>query len=197
MKKNTNRLILMLSLLPLSGVALAHPGHESSSLFSGFLHPLTGIDHIVALLAMGLWMVSSTQCQNRQLITPVLIALFAIIGGSVVALLGINLPVVGAGVAASVLIMGLLLCNVIRLTPMTGLVMISLFALLHGYSHGLAMPIQAQPFVYTAGLVVMSAMLLITGAGTGQLFQTLKAKWLIRGAGVLTSGFGAWLLLAA
>lgn len=199
MKKNMLRLIVMLCLLPLSATVLAHTGHDhgGSSLISGLLHPLTGLDHLIVMLAIGLWAVSSTADQTvRPALRSVQIFLPIMLTGAVLAMAGIKLPAIETGIAASLLVMGLLLFSMVKVSRVFSVSLISLFALIHGYAHGLEMPLKADPVLYTGGFLLMTMVLQLSGARLGRLIQQVQMKWLCRAAGVLASGAGAWLLVS-
>jgi len=74
---------------------------------------------------------------------------------------------------------------------------VGVFALFHGSAHGAGMPFAAAPVLYGLGFLVSTAVLHLSGLGLGRLALRTRAEWLLRGAGMITGGFGAWLLLAA
>jgi len=193
MKRNTIRLVTLLCALPVSGVALAHTGsHEVSGFFSGISHPLTGLDHLAVMLAVGLW---AGVTANRRAWLPVAAFLVFMVIGAVLGMRGIGLPGIETGIAASVLVMGLLVATLVRLPTVATVALIGVFALFHGSAHGAEMPSSATPLLYGIGFLVATASLHLGGIGLARLLQRSHAEWLFRGAGIVTSGFGAWLLL--
>ena len=109
---------------------------------------------------------------------------------------GIALPGVEAGIAASVLVTGLLVATLARLPAAAGIALVGVFALFHGSAHGAELPSVVSPLLYGLGFLVSTAALHLSGIGLGRLAQRTRSEWLLRGAGVVTGGFGAWLLLA-
>ncbi|MDQ7074182.1 MAG: HupE/UreJ family protein [Gammaproteobacteria bacterium] len=194
--KKIMQVIIALSLLPLSGLALAHTGsHESMGLLSGLLHPVLGMDHLVAMLAIGLWLGMSTR-QNSWLPMAafslcMLAGVFLAVGG------GLSLGSIDIGVALSLLVVGLLLASKMALPVAFSAILISLFALFHGGAHGVEMPFSASPLLYGLGFLLSTAALQGVGLVLGRMVQQARTEWLLRSAGLAASGFGAWLLLSA
>jgi urease accessory protein len=195
MKRTLIRLVTLPCVLAVSGAALAHTGHHDVSGFLGGLgHPLTGLDHLTAMLAVGLWAGMNNRAPAWL---PVATFLVFMTCGAVVGMSGIVLPGVEAGIAASVLVMGLLVATLARLPATAGIALVGVFALFHGSAHGAEMPSAAAPVLYGLGFLATTAALHFGGLGLGRLAQRTRAEWLVRGAGVITGGFGAWLLLAS
>lgn len=142
-----------LSFLLASNVVFAHPGHPLQSLYAGFTHPLTGIDHLLVMLAVGMW-ASSMQGRARWQM-PTLFFLMMLLGG-VLAKLGFSLPLLETGIAGSVLAMGLLLVMGSRLNVALQFGSVALFAIYHGLAHGVELQQQQAWFAF-------GAMLLATG----------------------------------
>ena len=129
-------LLSFLILIPIA--ANAHPGHEVAyGVISGFLHPLLGIDHLIALIGVGLWSVQNLERQSWSL--PTVFVVTAMVG-SVLAIAGISLPSIDAGIALSILVLGILVARAARLHPIIAGGLVVLFALIHGYAHGIEMP---------------------------------------------------------
>lgn len=118
------------TLLP--SLALAHPGHEGG-LTAGLLHPFSGLDHLVAMLAIGMW--AALQPRSLKVSIPAAFML-ALLGGFVMGVEQVALPHVETGIALSVLLLGLLLASAARLPATAAVVLSSSFALFHGYAHG-------------------------------------------------------------
>jgi len=195
MKRTMIRLVTLPCALTFSGLALAHTGHHDIPGFlSGLGHPLTGPDHLAAMLAVGLW-AGTGACGRAWL--PVAAFLVCMTCGALLGMGGIALPGVEAGIAASVLVTGLLVATLARLPAAAGIALVGVFALFHGSAHAVEMPSAAAPVLYGLGFLVSTAILHLGGLGLGRLAQRTRAEWLVRGAGVITGGFGAWLLLAS
>lgn len=195
MKQNTQRLMMVLCFLPLSGVAMAHTGgHESSGFLAGLGHPLAGLDHLAVMLAVGLW---ASVVMRRQAWQPVAAFLGFMVLGAVVGMSGFALTGFETGIAASVLVMGLLLVGMARVPAVMGVALIALFATFHGNAHGLEMPAFATPLLYSTGFLLTTGLLHLFGLKLGDLVTHLRSEWILRGMGVAVSGAGAWLLSGA
>lgn len=142
-----------LSLLLASNAVFAHPGHPLQSLYAGFSHPLTGLDHLLVMLAVGMW-ASGMQGRARWQM-PTLFVVMMLLGG-VCAKLGLSLPLLETGIAASVLAMGLLLLVGSRLNMALQFASVALFAIYHGLAHGVELQHQQAWLAF-------GAMLLATG----------------------------------
>lgn len=119
----------------ISGPAFAHPGHgtETDAFMTGLLHPISGVDHILAMVAVGLW----AAMLGGKALWRVPAAFVAMMGvGFVLALAGVNLPLVEPGILASVIVLGLLVAASVRLPLAASAGLVGLFALFHGYAHG-------------------------------------------------------------
>ncbi|AJP59314.1 urease accessory protein UreJ [Pandoraea vervacti] len=186
-----------LALLASSGVALAHPGHPghdaASSFAAGFLHPLTGADHLCAMVVVGLW---SSLTSKRVWAAPLAFVAMLAAGG----LLGMShwfaLPGVEPMIAVSLLVLGLMLATRTQLPGWAGATIVGAFAVFHGFAHGAELPDEASAMHYMAGFLVATGMLHCIGLGAGVALRH-RTIWVPRvlGAGVLA--YGATLLAAA
>jgi urease accessory protein len=180
-------LVLML----LSAPALAHPGH-ADGLIAGLGHPYSGLDHALAMLAVGLWAAQQT---SRDALWKIPLAFVAtMFAGSVLGMAGIALPEVEAGIAASVLILGLLVAFSLRLPTTAGMSVVALFALLHGYAHGAEAPLGAGLTGFVAGFVLATASLHGIGAALGWTARN-RAQIAVRLGGIGVALAGAWMAL--
>lgn len=183
-----NRALTTLGLVLASGSALAHPGHESASFFSGLGHPLGGADHLLAMLAVGLY--AARQAGRQRWALPASFVL-AMLAGAGLGALGIMLPAVEAGIAASVLVLGLLIAFAARLPVAAALPLVAAFALFHGHAHHAEMG-DGTLAAYAAGFALATAALHAAGYLIGRrLPQTLWTQRLQRAAGALIAGAGA------
>ncbi|THF65349.1 HupE/UreJ family protein [Pseudothauera rhizosphaerae] len=182
------RALITLGLALASGTALAHQGHESASFFSGFSHPLGGIDHLLAMLAVGLYAARQSGWQRWALPVGFVVAMLV---GAGLGALGVELPAVEAGIAASVLVLGLLIAFAARLPVVAALPLVAAFALFHGHAHHAEMG-DGSLFTYAAGFAIATA--LLHGAGYLIGRQVPQAQWaqrLQRAVGVAIAGAGA------
>lgn len=144
----------------LPSLAYAHTGDHSGGFIHGLAHPASGLDHLCAMLAVGLW---AAQTGGRSLwAVPLTFAGVMALGGALPAL-GIGLPFVEQGILLSVLLLGVLVAASARLPLWLASSMAGLFALWHGYAHGAETPAWASGMSYAAGFVL--ATLLLHAAG--------------------------------
>ncbi|WP_448206114.1 HupE/UreJ family protein [Azospirillum sp. sgz302134] len=184
------------ALAVLPNAALAHTfGAHDAGLVHGFLHPVGGWDHLLAMVAVGLW-----AAQRGGAALWLLPASFvsAMIGGGLIGLSGVELPSVELGIALSVAVLGGLVALQSRLPLLASAGMVALFALFHGHAHGAEMPEAAQPLLYGLGFAVSTA--LLHGAGIGAALSLRRfaegrtGTLALRGAGALIGLAGAALL---
>ena len=171
-----------LPLLLIAGPASAHGGTGlPGGLEAGFLHPLTGPDHLLAMVSVGIW--------GAFLGPPLIHALPAIfplmmVAGAELGMLGAPMPPVELGVAASVLALGGAIAAGWRAPAWAACLLVGLFALFHGYAHGRELPSAADPLGYSAGFVLATGLLHLSGIALG----TLKARARPIGAGIGLAG---------
>lgn len=192
MNTHLTRLAVLTGMALTSGTAWAHTGtHGPGGFFGGLLHPLLGVDHLLALFAIGLWAATAPMRSARL---PVAVFLCAMLGGVVLATNGVQLPGIETSIAVSVLVGGLLLTSLAKLSPIGSTALIALFALFHGQAHGLEMPGSGAFGFYALGLLVTSGLVLLTATRLGSRLSRSPAAWSLRGIGLLSSMAGAWLL---
>jgi urease accessory protein len=125
-------------------LAQAHPQIGNSAGFArGLAHPMSGSDHICAMIAVGLW---AAQRGDRALWLVPLVFVLAMTIGGILGMAAISLPFVEPGIAASVLVLGILIAAAVRLPLIASVLLVGLFALFHGHAHGSEMPSQLQEF---------------------------------------------------
>jgi urease accessory protein len=182
-----------MSLLALSPVALAHTGvHPVAGFLSGFAHPFLGIDHLLAMIAIGLWAVAAAP--RRVWLLP--LAFVSVMGlGGWLGAAGIPLAYTETGIAASVVLLGLLVSGRVRLSPFTAVGLVGLFALFHGYAHGAEIGADVELWAYAAGFVAATGLLHLTGIVLGRLLLA-KPVW-YRSCGAAMSAMGLALLTQA
>jgi len=179
-------------LLGLTGLAEAHPGHSDthSAFFTGLLHPLSGVDHLLGMVVVGVW---AAQLGERAIWAVPAAFLSLLMLGAALAMNGIAPPRVEAGVATSLLLLGLLVVRTQRLPLGAAIALTSVFALFHGAAHGNELPALADPVRYALGFVAATALLHAMGVALGFAVQCRPA--LARAGGVATALVGAGLLL--
>lgn len=167
---NTKGLLVAASILA-SGSVLAHPGHEhASSFMTGFAHPMGGLDHLLAMVAIGLWAAS---IGGRALwAIPAAFVVTMLLGGGL-AVAGLNVPFVEQGILLSVIVLGVLVLFAKRLPTLVCAAIAGGFALFHGAAHGMEMPLSANGLQYALGFALATAGLHAVGLGFGQLMTKI------------------------
>lgn len=161
--------------------ALAHPGHElgAGSVAVGFFHPLLGVDHILAMGAVGLW---AALLGGRAVWTVPTTFTLCMLAGFGIALTGISLPGVEPGIAASVVILGLLVAATVRLPLAPSVGLVGLFAVFHGHAHGAELTGATSAFAL--GFVAATALLHGAGLVLGcQILAAPRQRMVARGVG--------------
>ena len=185
----------MLACTPVSVMAHpALPGH-THGFVNGFLHPLSGWDHLLAMVAVGIW---GVQCGGRaRWMLPLAFLATMAAGGILGMTWRVQVPMLDQGIAATVLVLGLMLAGSVRVSVLTGCWMVAFFALFHGYAHGVEMPATAAGWAYGLGFVVATAGLNYAGILAGQAMQRFETRIPIRIAGALIAIAGAFILARA
>jgi urease accessory protein len=178
------------ALLLTPALAFAHPGHDGAGMLAGFEHPLTGVDHLLAMVAVGLW--AAQQQGNARWALPLTFVASMLVGG-LLGFAGLQLPLVETGIALSVLALGLLVALAVRPPMALAVGLTALFALTHGVAHGLELPELASPWTFAAGFVAATAALHAAGYAVARLLPRAAAP-LVRLAGFGSAVAGAWLL---
>ena len=170
------------------GIAAAHTGVGGLSGFmSGVSHPLFGPDHLVAMLAVGLW---GSQLGNPALwVLPVTFPLIMAVGGFL-GVVGIELPLVETVIALSALVLGGMVAFAVRPPLWVAGVMVAVFGLFHGNAHGLELPEAADPLAYAVGFVLATGFIHLTGIAFGLLGRWPAGAQAVRAGGVAGGGGG-------
>jgi urease accessory protein len=179
--------------LILSNVVHAHIGvHANGSFETGLMHPFSGLDHMLAMLAVGLW---AAQSGGRNVLAIPAAFMTSMALGAVIGLSGGAVPFAEPGIALSVVILGAMLALAVRGTWQWTAPLIALFALFHGLAHGTEIPQFANPAGYFAGFLMATAMLHACGVAAA---ITLKDRvFALRSGGVAIGLAGLWMVLAA
>lgn len=159
---------------------------------SGLRHPISGLDHVLAMVAVGIW---GAQLGRPAIWTlPVAFPLVMSIGG-VLGVRGVPLPGVEIGVAASALALGVMIALAARPPLWAAAALVGLFAIFHGHAHGAELPHAAQPLAYGLGFVLATGMLHVTGISIGLLQQWPHGERVLRLAGLGIAAAGSYLLM--
>jgi urease accessory protein len=184
------RLSLGAALCVLPMLAFAHPGHDESGLMAGVAHPLTGMDHLLAMFAVGLW--AAQQKGGARWMLPVTFVGCMLLGG-LLGFDGLAVPFLETGIAASVLAFGLLVAVAARLPIAVAIATTGVFGLAHGIAHGLELPDMSSPVGYAIGFVAATSALHATGYALAR-WTPVAAASLIRVLGLVSAGAGVVLL---
>lgn len=167
-------------------LAQAHPGHEHGDFGGGATHPLLGLDHLLAAVAIGVW-AAQLGGRARWMVPFTFIAALAL--GAVASLSGLQVAIAEPGVLGSVFLLGLLIVAAVRLPLAVSASLAAVFALCHGYAHASEIPSGAGVLSYSAGLLVTTALLHLAGIVVALRAQTFGPRWVrVAGAVVLAAG---------
>lgn len=168
---------LLLAAAPVS----AHTGPGLAGGFvSGFAHPVLGWDHVVAMVAVGLW--GAFLGAPAMWILPVVFPLVMAFGGAL-GVLGVGLPAVEIGIAGSAVVLGLLVALAARPPLWLAAAIVGAFAVFHGHAHGSELPVAADPLAYAAGFVIATGLLHLCGVGFGLLARWPAGRYAVRAGG--------------
>lgn len=189
MKKNV---LILMTLLGLPLTAMAHPGHGAVGFMSGLLHPLTGLDHLLVMLAIGFW-AARAPTQNRFQI-PLLFISFLLIGLTMGAFMGQS-NMVEMGIAVSVIAMGIVLLLSAKINVVWQIALTSVFGLMHGFVHGQELILANNGLLAIMGLVLTTSALLAVGFFLGSQKDSVGRYLQSLLVSILTVA-GAFLLIA-
>ncbi len=181
------RTFVLACLCLFAGTASAHTGHTPSGFVGGLAHPFLGLDHLLAMIAIGLW---AAQQGGRALWAVPASFVGAMLLGGTLAWSGWALPHVESIISLSVLVLGLLIATRRQASLVAGMTIAAVFALFHGTAHGLEMPQAVSPMLYACGFVLATACL--HGAG---IACSLAGRHALRGAGAGIAATGLALML--
>jgi urease accessory protein len=179
----------------LADPAAAHMGTGLPGGFvSGFRHPFSGIDHLLAMVSVGLW----GAFLGRPLIyvLPVVFPAMMVVG-AIMGMFVVPLPPVEVGIALSVLVLGACIALSVRAPIWAASVIVAVFAVFHGYAHGKELPSAADPVSYSAGFVLATGLLHVLGICLGLLNNLPNGLVATRGMGVVIALAGAWFFYRA
>lgn len=179
-----------------SSPAFAHTfGAAGSGFIEGFAHPFLGVDHLLAMVAVGLWS-AALGSRARWLVPAAFVVAMA--AGAALGMAAVPLPSVELGIALSVVVFGALIGLRSRLPLLTGMALVAAFAVFHGHAHGAEAPTAASPALYMLGFALATASLHLTGLGLGLLVDrhdTIVAKWFARVSGGAIAAAGVALAI--
>ncbi len=184
--------VLTCAVLSISSVAYGHEGGGITGGFiSGFVHPILGWDHVAAMVAVGLW---GAFLGNPAIwILPVVFPLVMAFGGAL-GVMGIPIPSIETGIAVSAIVLGAMVAFAVRPPLWVAAILVGVFAIFHGHAHGTELPNAANPLAYSAGFVISTGLLHLSGIAIGLLVRWPAGKIAVRTCGVIISLAGVGFL---
>ncbi|APW38875.1 urease accessory protein UreJ [Rhodoferax koreense] len=197
MRPSIAKILTLAALGTASAAALAHPGSDGGLhdvvFMDGLLHPLTGADHMAAMLAVGLWSAMTATSARRVWFAPLAFAGMLLVG-ALLGLDGVALPAVEPMIAASLLVLGLLVASQARLPAMLAAGIVGVFAIFHGIAHGTELAGGTNGFTPLLGMLIATLGLHLAGVGLGLALRRHSAWWPRVVGGLVTLLGGAFLL---
>jgi urease accessory protein len=173
--------VLLVATLALASPALAHEGTGVAGGFtSGFMHPILGWDHVAAMVAVGLW--GAFLGAPAIWVLPIVFPLVMALGGSL-GIAGVPLPGVEIGIAASAVVLGIMIALGARPPLWVAAIIVGAFAIFHGHAHGTELPVAADALAYAVGFVIGTGLLHLIGITLGLATRWETGKVAVRAAG--------------
>ncbi|CCD89635.1 Putative Hydrogenase/Urease accessory protein HupE/UreJ protein [Bradyrhizobium sp. ORS 285] len=184
----------LLSALNASPLLAHEQAGVGGGLASGLLHPLTGLDHLVAMVAVGIWgaQLGGVAIWVLPVVFPLVMAFGAVLG-----ILKIGLPVPELVIALSALVLGLAVALRLRVPFAAAAAIVAVFAIFHGHAHGAELPTSANPLAYGCGFVVATGLLHACGITIGALARWPGGERIIQGVGAAIAALGGYFLVAS
>ncbi|GIL01083.1 MAG: protein hupE [Alphaproteobacteria bacterium] len=174
--------------------ALAHTGEGVAGGFlAGLRHPVLGPDHVIAMVAVGLW--GAFLGRSAIWVLPIVFPLVMAVGGAL-GVVGVPIPEVETGIALSAVLLGLAVAAAFRPPIWVAAVLVGAFAIFHGHAHGTELPQAANSVAYSAGFVISTGLLHLAGIAFGLLAARPLGALAVRGAGALIAAGGVYFLAA-
>jgi urease accessory protein len=170
--------------------ALAHAGH-GEGMWAGFLHPLLGLDHLLAAIAVGIW---AARAGGRALWAVPLAFVGAMAAGFALSVAAVAIPAPELMIAASMILLGALIALDVRLTVVPGMLLVALFAPFHAAAHAVEMPASSSLFAYLGGLLLATT--LLHGAGIVAALALRDRALVLRLAAAPIALAGMWMMFA-
>jgi urease accessory protein len=170
----------------------AHTGSVTGGYLGGLIHPVLGPDHVLAMVAVGLW--GAVLGAPALYMLPIAFPLMMAVGG-VLGIAAIAVPGSEVGIALSAVVLGLMVMLAARPPFWVAALVVAAFAIFHGYAHGAEIPPGTDAVAYSAGFVVATGLLHLAGIGLGLLSSWPIGAMAVRGAGAIIAGAGFFFLL--
>jgi len=179
--------ISLLGLIALPAQAHTGAGDLTGGFLTGFMHPVLGWDHVVAMVAVGLW--GAFLGRPAIWVLPVVFPLVMAFGG-VLGVVGVPLPGVEVGIALSAIVLGAMVALAARPPLPLAAVLVGVFAIFHGHAHGTELPEAANPIAFSLGFVIATGLLHICGIALGLLVRWRAGRIAVRTGGGLIAAVG-------
>ena len=169
------------AIIMLAGPVLAHTEMgDGGGFLSGFTHPILGPDHVIAMIAVGLWGVflGAPAIWVLPIAFPLIMAL-----GGVFGMIEVPLPAVEVGIALSAVVLGLCVAFAVKPPIWLAVIVVGAFAVFHGYAHGTEMPVASDAVSYALGFVIATGLLHLCGIAFGSLVRWPAGRAAVRAAG--------------
>jgi len=195
-EKTKIQFLLTLFLFFITPLAFAHTDAAtlSGGFMSGFMHPLTGLDHVVAMVAVGLW--GAFLGKPAIWILPIVFPLVMAFGGAL-GVAGVPIPYIETGIALSGLLLGLAVAFAMRPPIWVAAVIVGAFAIFHGHAHGAELPKATNPLVFSIGFVIGTGLLHLAGIAIGELTRWSWGIYVVRAGGGVIALIGLGFLTGA
>jgi urease accessory protein len=190
--KKTSLIAAGLFLLPTAAMAHASLTHHVHGVMAGVSHPLTGLDHLLAMLSVGLW--ASQKGGRAKWLWPAAFVI-AVTAGGFMGMVGIRLPLVEPAIIVSLLVLGVAIAATLMLPTVAGVVLIALFGLFHGNAHGLEAPVSGTG-LYALGFVLSTVTLHVMGLALGLSARKMQRPVLVRAGAALIAATGLAMAIA-
>jgi urease accessory protein len=160
--------------------AFAHTGSVLGGFLGGITHPLFGLDHVVAMVAVGLW--GAFLGAPAIWLLPIVFPLVMAFGGAL-GILGVPLPAVEIGIALSAIVLGVMVATSARPPLWIAAIIVGAFAIFHGHAHGAELPAGADAAAFSLGFVIATGLLHLTGIAFGLVTRWPAGRIAVRSAG--------------
>ena len=182
----------MLCVLSWPETAMAHvESGEAGGFLSGVAHPISGLDHVLAMVAVGLW--GAQLGPPAVWLLPIAFPMMMAFGG-MLGLMGVPVPGVEIGIAVSGVVLGAMVLGEVKAPVAAAMVLVGMFAVFHGHAHGTELPNAANPLAYSIGFVLSTGLLHLSGIAFGMLVRWPAGKIAVQAGGGLIALAGVGFL---
>jgi len=190
--RTLDRLSVLLAVYLAPSIAFAHvEGSPAGGFTTGLSHPISGLDHVLAMIAVGLW---GAQLGNPAIwVLPVAFPMVMAFGGTL-GLMGLGLPGIELGIAFSGLALGSMILMEVRPPLWTAVALVGFFAIFHGHAHGTELPDGASSLYYSVGFVIATGCLHATGIAVGLIHRWPIGRVALRCGGAVVAAGGIYFL---